>query len=521
MAHIDGTTVHDPGARAARAAATALAVQRFLDTDLDRLLAERAGADPMPAMLALFHRTAAGVPAYAAFLRERGIDPASVRTADDWRRLPRMTKPDYFRRHPLPALCRGGDLSACDMVAVSSGSTGEPTLWPRALGDELAVAARFEQVFRDSFCADQRTTLAVVCFPLGTWVGGMFTAAACRHLAAKGYPITVVTPGNHRAEILRVVDALGARFDQTVLLGYPPFLKDVVDAGIVDGFAWRAQPIRLVLAGEVISEEWRDLMAERLGMADPARDTASLYGTADAGVLGNETPLSIAIRRFLSRDPAAAREVFGQARLPTLVQVDPFERFFEASDGTLTFSADGGIPLIRYHIADEGGIWPHAALIARLREFGFDAEAEARRGGARGIRPLPFVHVFGRSQFAVSYYGANVFPDIVTIGLEQPAIRELVTGKFVLEVREDDDRNRALWIAVELSAAGAGAPPGPLADAVAEAIRASLVARSSEFASYVPAARQVPRITLWPTGHPEYFPVGVKHRYSRPPPARG
>jgi phenylacetate-CoA ligase len=494
---------------------TRAALQRFLDTDLDRLLDERAVADPMLAMLALFQRTAAGVPAYAALLREHGIDPASVRGADDWRRLPLMTKPGYFQRHPLPALCRGGELSACDMVAVSSGSTGEPTLWPRTLGDELAVAARFEQVFRDSFRADERTTLAVVCFPLGTWVGGMFTAAACRHVAAKGYPITVVTPGNNRAEILRVVRALGPRYAQTVLLGYPPFLKDVADAGIAEGFAWHDHAIRLVLAGEVISEDWRDLMAARLGLADPARDTASLYGTADAGVLGNETPLSITVRRFLARDPEAAREVFGHARMPTLVQIDPFERFFEPHGSTLVFSGDSGIPLVRYHIADDGGVLPYAALIAQLRGMGFDAEAEARRGGARGVRPLPFVYVFGRSHFAVSYYGANVFPDTVIIGLEQPAIREQVTGKFVLEVRETAERDRELWIAVELSARGGEAPAGPLADAIADAILGVLQRLNSEFAHYVPAARQRPRITLWPAGHPEYFPVGVKHRYSR------
>ena len=37
---------------------------------------------------------------------------------------------------------------------MSSGSTGEPTVWPRSLTDELGVAARFEQVFSDSFAAD-------------------------------------------------------------------------------------------------------------------------------------------------------------------------------------------------------------------------------------------------------------------------------------------------------------------------------------------------------------------------------
>jgi phenylacetate-CoA ligase len=117
------------------------------------------------------------------------------------------------------------------MVAVSSGSTGRPTLWPRAASDEAAVAARFEEVFRDSFRADERTTLAVVCFALGTWVGGLYTIGCCRALAAKGYPLTVVAPGNNVDEILRVLPELGPHFDQVVLLGYPPFVKGVIDAG--------------------------------------------------------------------------------------------------------------------------------------------------------------------------------------------------------------------------------------------------------------------------------------------------
>lgn len=39
----------------------------------------------------------------------------------------------------------------------------------------------------------------------------------------------------------------------------------------------------MVLAGEVFSEEWRALMAERAGIDMPLRDIVSIYGTADAG----------------------------------------------------------------------------------------------------------------------------------------------------------------------------------------------------------------------------------------------
>jgi phenylacetate-CoA ligase len=500
-------------AAADRTARTLSALTSFATTPISALLDARAGADAFPSILALFREVAAEVPAYRDFLAEHGVDPATVRTREDFAALPLVTKDGYLRRYPLAARCRRGDLSLSDFVSVSSGSTGEPTPWPRSLADELAVAARFEQVFHDAFEADRRRTLAVVCFPLGTWVGGVFTASCLRHLAVKGYPITTVTPGNQRPEILRVVRALAPMFEQTVLLGYPPFLKDVVDAGLADRVRWSELAPKLVLAGEVFSEEWRALMAERTGMARPLYDTASLYGTADAGVLGNETPLTICIRRFLAARPDAARALFGEARLPTLAQYDPWARWLEARDGMLAFTADGGVPLVRYDVGDSGGVLPYAELIARVRDLGLDAEAEVRRTGGRGPRSFPFVWVFGRSHFAVSFYGANVFPETVSIGLEQPDTRGFVTGKFVLEVKEDVGLDRWLHVAVEL-APGAEASEAR-ADVVADAIRAVLRRINSEFAGYVPPERQRPRVSLRPAGDPEWFPIGVKHRYVR------
>ena len=395
---------------------------------------------------------------------------------------------------------------------MSSGSTGEPTVWPRSLTDELGVAARFEQVFSDSFAAGERSTLAVVCFPLGTWVGGLYTLACTRHLAAKGYPITVVAPGNNKAEILRVIPELAAHVDQTVLLGYPPFLKDVIDTGIAAGVDWPRYAVKLVLAGEVFSEEWRDLVGRRAGMSDVYYDSASLYGTADAGVLGNETPLSVCIRRFLAARPHIAEELFGGSRLPSLVQYDPGSRFFETHHGTLLFSGDNGVPLIRYHIADEGGLVGYDEMLAFCARRGFDPVAELG-ADARGIHPLPFVYVFGRSLFTVSYFGANVYPENVTVGLERPEVSGWVTGKFVLEVVNDPDGNRRLQVTVELAPGEVGEPGR--GRAAAESIRDELLRLNSEFAHYVPTEYQLPHMALLPAGDPENFPLGVKHRYTR------
>lgn len=450
--------------------------------------------------VALFQQVAASVPAYRAFLAENSIDPEKIRTFQDFVRLPMTAKETYTRRHPLPDLCRDGVIG--DIVAVSSGSTGEPSFWPRSVADEQVIAARFEEVFSGSFAAHERRTLAVVCFALGTWVGGLFTVDCCRHLAARGYPITVVAPGTDRREILRVLPQLAPHFDQVVLLGYPPFLKNVIDT---EDLPWHRWNVKLVTAGEVFSEEWRTLVAGRAGMEDPVRGIASLYGTADAGVLGNETPLSVEIRRFLSAHPAATRELFRESRLPTLVQYDPEVRFFEEHQGTLLFSGDNGVPLIRYHIADEGGLVTYDEMLAFVRRHGFEPAA---RGPER-----PFVYVFGRSHFTVSYYGANVFPENIAIGLEQPAISGRVTGKFVLEVSEDADRDRHLTVTVELMPGEK--PTEEIARAAGESILAQLLRLNSEFATYVPAVRQAPFIRLRESDDPEYFPPGAKHRYAR------
>ncbi|ABW29544.1 phenylacetate--CoA ligase family protein [Acaryochloris marina] len=492
---------------------TLKALQTFLDTPLEELIDSSASTSAH--VLSLFHRVAQTVPAYHDFLQQQGVDPKQIQTLEDFATLPLTTKDNYLRQFPLPHLCRDGKLETCDMIAVSSGSTGEPTFWPRFISDEYQISTRFEQIFVDSFAADQKRTLAVVCFALGTWVGGMYTANCCRHLASKGYPLTVITPGNNTTEILRVVQTLGPMFDQVVLLGYPPFLKDVIDTGLAAGIPWPQYHLKWVMAGEVFSEAWRDLVGTRVGSTSPCFDSASLYGTADAGVLGNETPLSICIRRFLADHPTIAAELLGESRLPTLVQYDPKSRYFEVTDeGTLLFSGDNGIPLIRYHICDRGGIIPYDQMLAFLKARGFDAISTLQQQGHTPVRPLPFVYVFGRSHFTVSFFGANIYPENVTVGLEQPEICDWVTGKFVMQVQTDADQNSHLVIDVELAPGEAASPART--DAIAAPVLHQLRRLNSEFANYVPVNYQMPQIYLRPNGDPAYFPIGVKHRYTRP-----
>ena len=486
---------------------------RFLHTSLNTLLSEHTSCNPQAQVLDLFQACAKNTPAYRHFLETQQINPAQITNYPAFQTLPLMNKANYMQAYPLPERCLGGKLAVADRIAVSSGSTGQPTFWPRSAAFELDVAVRFEQVFQDSFRAHERSTLAIVCFALGNWVGGLFTTSCCWHLAHKGYPLLVATPGNNKAEIFRVVQELAPHFQQTVLLGYPPFLKDVIDAGLAEGINWADYHTKLVFAGEVFSEEWRTLVGQRCGATAPCFDSASLYGTADGGVLGNETPLSIAIRRWFSQHPEAARKLFGESRLPTLVQYDPLSRFFETHQGTLVVSAENSVPLIRYHIADKGGVLTYAEMLAFLASQGVSGFTALGLPIDFQARNLPFVFVFGRADFTVSYYGANIYPENVAVGLEQPDIMAFVSGKFVLETQENTDGDKFLHIAVELLPNVEANPR--LADNIAASILTELLRLNSEFANYTPVERQLPKISLLGFANLDYFPLGVKHRYTR------
>jgi phenylacetate-CoA ligase len=487
--------------------------QYFISTPLDKLLLDQQSINPEDHILALFHRCVAEVPAYRKFLEAQNVNPTNITTYRTFCALPLMDKASYIYAYPLAERCLGGSLKSSDRVAVSSGSTGQPTFWPRSIADELDVAVRFEQVFKDSFHSHERTTLTVVCFALGNWVGGLYTTSCCWHLTSKGYPLMVATPGNNKAEIFRVIQALAPHFEQTVLLGYPPFVKDVIDSGIAEGIDWATYKPKLVFAGEVFSEEWRSLVLKRIGSTSPCYDSASLYGTADGGVLGNETPLSIAIRRWFSVHPEAARNLFGESRLPTMVQYDPASRFFELHDDTLVVSGENSVPLLRYHIADKGGLVSFEDMWAFLNNHGVHSLAELGLDNSSQTRSLPFVFVFGRADFTVSYYGANIYPENVTVGLEQPEFTSWISGKFVLETRETDNSDKYLHIAVELLPATQATIK--LSEKIAESVKTQLLRLNSEFANYTPAERQLPQITLYSFADSDYFPVGVKHRYTR------
>jgi phenylacetate-CoA ligase len=297
--------------------------------------------------LDLFHTIARRVPAYKDFLAKEHVEEKKIRTYGDFTKyVPLIDKENYITQYPLADLCLDGNLFTNRIISSSSGSTGEPFFWPRGQSQDEEGAVMHKLLFDDIFAMNQKKTLVVICFSMGSWIAGSFTTAATIAYIDKGNPVNVITPGLDKGETINALKKLAPMYEQVVLVGYPPFVKDIIDEGERAGVKWRAMKTRLLTAGEPFSEEWRDYVLKLVHSTDPYRDAISVDGSADAGMLGYETPLTILMRRIYNQRPKVRAEFFGTNMTPSIVQYDPRYRHFEAVNDELIFTAMSGIPFV-------------------------------------------------------------------------------------------------------------------------------------------------------------------------------
>ncbi|WP_024802833.1 phenylacetate--CoA ligase family protein [Nocardia sp. BMG51109] len=456
--------------------------------------------------LKTFRAAADSVPAYAEFLRGHDVDPAAVRTLDDYETLPPMTKPGYLHRYPLHMLLWHGDAGRAGTWSCSSGSTGRPSYWPRDETSQSDAITLYDRVFRPAFRTHERSTLLVVGFAMGNWIGGTYTYAAAQALRCHGHRISTVTPGIEPETILHDIATLGPYYDQVVLAGYPPLVKDVLDQAPDEVLR---QELRILLAGEAVTEQWRDHILERIGKPGRAAEVCVVYGTADAGVMGCETETTIAVRRAAGADRALAEALFGGDRvLPTFVEYDPHRRFTEIdTEGRFLFTVDTTLPLIRYRNNDVGAILSAAELTDVLRAHGHRLPVATSTGSCG------FLALHRRTNVAASFYAVKIYPDNIRPALEDPALSRCLSGKFVLSTETGEHLDPILHLRVELRA---GACPSSGFPAVLRrAVVGSLLGTNIEYRRLhrTLGAAAEPVVTVHRFGSNE-FPLGVKHRWT-------
>ena len=466
--------------------------------------------------LRLFSMASARVPAYRDFLKINKINPAKIRTIADFGKIPHINKKNYLLRYPLEKLCWDGEIASSDMISLSSGSSGEPFFWLRSKEHERETMLDHELLLVDSFGINKYSTLFIVSFSMGMWVAGTLTLRAVQDIASR-HKMTVITPGINKNDVLNIIKKLGPKYEQVIIAGYPPFVKDIIDGGGTNGIDWKKLKVKFLFAAEAFSEKWRDHMYKQVGARNPLKDSLNIYGTADALILGHETPLSILIRQLANKNKDGLyKDLFKyDARVPTLVQYNPSSKYFESINGSLIFSAFSGIPLIRYEIGDSGDIVPYDNMAVLLKKYRIDLKKEARLVGISNWR-LPFLYVYGRNDLTASLYGINIYPENIRDALTKESIEREISGKFVMSTRNDKQMNQYLETIIELKD-GVIETSLSLEKKIKATIVKVLKQRNKEYNELYRSlgSRVEPQVKLCQYGHKDYFPLGAKQKWHK------
>lgn len=459
-------------------------------------------------ILKLFKYVSLSVPAYKKFLEKHKINPARIKTIKDFETLPQVTRDNYLRKYRYTGLFPKKEFFHATTFSATSGSTGEPFYFPRGKEHDQEYEYLTEIFLKNQFDIDKKSTLAIMGFALGVWIGGIFTYKVLDSISEKGYKFTVMPVGTNRDQFLKTVKKFGHLYDQIILMGYPPFIKDVLDESKSYGINWKKYKIKILTAAEGYSERFRDYIAKEAHVKNKLSDIINMYGTVELGTMAHETALSNLIRSIAVDDKKVFRELFNDAtNIPTLAQYYPHIIHFEGVDGKVVASAYGSsIPLIRYHFSDLGGVISFDDMKKKLKIVGVDIIKEIKKNKIdKKILKLPFVWVYARSDLAVVFRGANIFPEEIRNALGNRNITRFVTGRFTMMRKEDKKLSQILEINVELKKNIK--PIKKIAERVQDAIINELCVNNSEFNNEYEShpRKATPKIILYKYGSKRYF----------------
>lgn len=464
-----------------------------------------------------FKKISQSVPAYKKFLKNKKFNTKKIKIISDFKKVPLINKKDYLRKYPYKDLFIDGKFTEKHWVISStSGSTGEPFYFPRTDEQDLQYALTAEMYLLTNFQIDKKTTLYINGFAMGVWIGGLFTYQAIKHIVTNGkYKLSIINPGIYKEEILKAVKKLGPYFDQIIIGGYPPFIKDLIDYGNESGINWKNKSVKFIFSAEGFSENFRDYIIANAGLKNPYLDTLNHYGTVDIGTKSYETPISILLRRLALKNRELYKLLFGNTyKLPTLTQYIPEHFYFEEVKGGLVCTARSGLPLIRYDLKDNGGVHNFNNVIKICEKCGINLLSEAKKVGILNtVWKIPFVYLYERSDMSVSFYGANIYPETIRKVLENSDFNKIFTGKCTLEIKYTKKQNQMLIIHVELK--NNTSVNKKIENNLKNTIVKTLIKENSEYRNNYELLGKlaIPKILSWKHSHEHYFKSEGKQKW--------
>ena len=398
--------------------------------------------------LEAFYQASSFVPAYKDFLIKNGIkDYRKIETIDDFKKyVPIMTKENYILKYELKerTIIPFGKFF---LISSTSGTTGEPIIWPMGFRGHKMGISFIELLFRNTFQIHKKSTLGIICYSLGNWGAGQFMTLAFEMMhQKKDLDFTTATPGSNLEDAIFVCKKLLSSYGQIILAGYPSFIKMLVEYGIKIGIEWEKHDIKICLGGEAASSRYLNVMRNLLKKnSNDISFIFDIYANSDVGGLtGLGDALVNQVRLNLFRNEELLKALTGGDG--SLEQAVPLMRFVEINNSTITVTFSGPVPVIRYDTKDIGKIIDFDAIFEFFNKHNINlVEQVLKENPEYKFLKLPFLYIKGREN-AISLDGANIYPDnLISVIDKLPEIYS-----FKISKREDENGNYKFFIFLEL-----------------------------------------------------------------------
>jgi phenylacetate-CoA ligase len=304
-------------------------------------------------------------PAWAR--RLPGVDARDIARAEDWRKLPFLTKDELRDAYPYGLAC--GRAGGYVRVQMSSGTTGNPILNPCTAAD----VAQWGEVMARCYAAAGVGRDDVIQI---TASFGLFTGGFGFHYGAERLGAMVIPTGAGRTALqLRLMRDLKA----TVIAAIATYPLRLIEAAREEGFDLGSLSLRVGMLG---SEMWSDELRARIERELDIR-TFDLIGMTETG--GPGLGIDCAAR--------AGIHVWEDHYHPEIVDPASGAVLPDGAEGELVVSTltREGLPLVRYRTHDL------TRVVSRAR-------CDCGRTGVRLDR------LRGRVDDMVIYKGINFYP---------------------------------------------------------------------------------------------------------------
>ena len=422
------------------------------------------------------------VPAYRSFTGGKASE--KVRQSGlrlDFQHVHPMDKESYIKKYSAEARCWGGKLPTRGvMVDESSGSSGHPTSWVRGKAERSIV----RQIIKVGFSelADNQPVFIINCFAMGAWATGMASTMALID------DYIVKSTGPDMKKVTETMQDFGTQY-RYVILGYPPFLKELADNEELNIKQYKAMAI---FGGEALSESLRDRLLEHFSYVGGS------YGASDLEInIATENPFTIALRKHIMANAQLREELIQEERgvLPMIFQYNPFDYVFETNNKSellVTIGRRNNInPRIRYNIHDIGHVIRLKDLRPLLQKYKIEDIERLRQ------MDFPVLFYYGRSDLSLDFYGAVVSPESIRQAIYSSNRFSTLVNTFRLIAYEDQSSTKRLQFAVELKE-GMPKPSEHDTKELHQLIQDYLLSNNFDYKQAVRVSSEDPKTVLYP-----------------------